>query len=611
MDISEIKMQTFINSLPISAVVLDENGIIEAVNDSWEEFARKNSLPPADCGPGINYLKTAEEAEGEDEEIAEKAAEGIKAVLAGEREEFTLEYPCHSPDKKRWFEMVAKPLGEGVLILHENVTDFERSKRQLNEKVKEINCLYETARLLADVMDPLQENLQKAASIIKSGWRYPDSTSVKISYNEIEVYSDNFERARHSMSRKISLAGDREGRITVYCSEESEDGGSPFLPGEVKLIDSLAELLRSLIKINENQKKLEYLANYDRLTGLYNHNHFIEEMERFNHSEKLPISIILLDINGLQLFNESLGYNAGDRILEEVAGKLSHAARKKDVVARWGEDEFAVLMPLTSREDAEIVKDRVENSCKNIVEQGMKISISSGLSTKYKPEKDLHDVLNEALEKLNQNKLTKSESSKSKMVQSLLNALREKSEETEVHADRLEILAQKLGEKIGLNDSELNSLSLLARLHDIGKIMISEEILKKPGKLNDEEWEDIKAHPEVGSNIVAATEEFSHIADEIRHHHEHWNGRGYPDGLEGEEIPLLSRIISIVDAYDVITNERAYKEASSREEAISELKRCAGEQFDPYLVEKFVELLRESSFAQNLQERYYSHLRDL
>ena len=687
MKIAGIKIQTFINSLPYSAVILNEEGIIEVVNDNWKAFARENSLDPANCGPGINYLRIAEKAEGVDEEIAKEAAGGIKAVLEGEREEFSLEYPCHSPEENRWFKMVVEPLDKGAFILHENiterklssakleeksaelenffnlipgllsfadlegnflrlnkaweevlgytvdelknlhftdivhpedlkkseealeqlveenqlidftarlrgkdgdyrylewhaarqgeriyaaardVTEYKRAEKQLNERIKELNCLYETAKLLSDFKSPLEKSLQKAADIIKSGWQYPDKTSVKIVYDGIEVYSDDFEKSSHNLSRKIPVADDKEGELIVYCSMEDMEDTSPFLNGEVKLIDSLAELLRHLIRRNKNQERLKYLAHRDQLTGLYKHSFFDEQMKRLDYSEQLPMSIYLLDINGLQLFNESFGHKTGNKILKRVADKLNSAVRKKDIIARWGEDEFAVLMPQTDREEAEIVKERTEKLFENITVEEMMVSISGGLATKYKPEKNPHEVLNEALDRLERDKLTKSSSSKSKMVQSLLNALLEKSEETEVHADRMEMLAQKLGEKAGLSDDELNSLSLLAKLHDIGKIMIPEDILKKPGKLNDKEWEKIETHPKVGSNIVAATEEFSHIAEAIRHHHEHWNGEGYPDGLKGEEIPLLARIISIVDAYDVITNNRAYKEASSKKEA--------------------------------------------
>jgi len=134
-------------------------------------------------------------------------------------------------------------------------------------------------------------------------------------------------------------------------------------------------------------------------------------------------------------------------------------------------------------------------------------------------------------------------------------------------------------------------LNLLITLHDIGKINIPEEVLTKKGPLTDEEWELMKKHPDIGYRIALSTDEFAHVAEEILSHHERWDGRGYPQGLKGEEIPFLARIAAITDAYEVMTNGRPYKEPMSKDEIISELRNCAGTQFDPYLVDVFVEIL--------------------
>jgi HD-GYP domain-containing protein (c-di-GMP phosphodiesterase class II) len=189
------------------------------------------------------------------------------------------------------------------------------------------------------------------------------------------------------------------------------------------------------------------------------------------------------------------------------------------------------------------------------------------------------------------NKLIEKESSKSSIIFALEQALYEKSIETKEHTDRIHEFAINLGKSIKLPSSQSDELSLLASLHDIGKVAIPEALLLKKGKLTEKEWTLIKRHPEIGSNIAQSSPQISHIAKSILSCHENWDGSGYPMGLKGQEIPILSRIILIVDAYDVMTSGRTYKPAMSKEDAIVELKRCAGTQFDPELVDKAIEIL--------------------
>ena len=175
-------------------------------------------------------------------------------------------------------------------------------------------------------------------------------------------------------------------------------------------------------------------------------------------------------------------------------------------------------------------------------------------------------------------------------IASLKRILFEKSIETEEHTNRTNILALQLGKNLNLSENELAELSLLATLHDVGKVAIPEGILIRQGKLSENEWKLIKKHPEIGYNIVKSTPHLSHVANAILCHHEWWDGSGYPQGLKGEEIPITSRILAIVDAYDVIIEGRPYKKSLSKKEAIEELKRYSGTQFDPRLVEKFIEI---------------------
>lgn len=189
------------------------------------------------------------------------------------------------------------------------------------------------------------------------------------------------------------------------------------------------------------------------------------------------------------------------------------------------------------------------------------------------------------------NKLTEGQSAKNTLLKSLLKTLSTNSQETEEHALRLRKLALAIGNEIGLAEFELDKLSLLTSLHDIGKIVVPQSLLMKKGELTDKEWDIIKTHPEKGYRIASATPEFAHVADDILSHHERWDGGGYPRGFEGDRIPLPARIVAIVDAYDAMVNQRPHNHVLTHSEALDEIRRCAGTQFDPHLVDVFLEIM--------------------
>jgi diguanylate cyclase (GGDEF)-like protein/putative nucleotidyltransferase with HDIG domain len=366
-----------------------------------------------------------------------------------------------------------------------------------------------------------------------------------------------------------------------------------FNQRQVEQIKIFADVIARAISKHLDNLKIKKLSYYDSLTDLYNRRFFEVELERLDSERQLPISIIMADLNGLKIINDSYGHKKGDQMLKKAAEILKSSLREDDILASRGGDEFVVLLPQTEAAACSKIIQRIKAKTGVIEELELPLSIALGQATKVSPEEKIDDIIKKADNQMYENKLSESRSSKSNIVQGLLNALDAKSSETKEHALRMTKLAFDFGEKIGLSESDQNRLSLLATLHDIGKININEEILNKEEKLTDEEWELIKKHTEQGYKIASSSEEFAAVADEIFAHHEKWDGSGYPRQLKGKEIPFLARIIALIDSYDVMTNERPYSKAVSREEALAEIKRCAGGQFDPELAEKFIELLKD------------------
>jgi len=342
----------------------------------------------------------------------------------------------------------------------------------------------------------------------------------------------------------------------------------------------------------ELEENLKYLCYHDQLTGLYNRTCFENEMQRLNKSREYPIAIISVDVDGLKIVNDTLGHDFGDRMLKLCANLLKQSLRESDILARVGGDEFAALLPRTTNETGNDIIQRIRSAIMqsngNIRKNKIPLTISLGIGVAEDDSRNLVTVLQDADNHMYLDKLSKDESYISQVMRSLLSALGERDLVNHGNARRLEKICRLFGEKIGLSESKLSDLELLALLHDIGNVSIPDTILFKEGPLTNDEWQIIFQHPEKGYRIAKAVPDLEKIGDLILKHHERWDGKGYPLGLTGENIPLECRILAIADAYDAMTADRPYRKAMSSAKAKEAIKKGSRNRFDPQLVDIFL-----------------------
>lgn len=346
-------------------------------------------------------------------------------------------------------------------------------------------------------------------------------------------------------------------------------------------------VIRDLSIKTEERRHIEYISYHDPLTGIYNRRYFEEEIRRIDTHRQLPISVIYVDVNSLKTINDAFGHEEGDELIKRVALILHGLCRQEEVVARLGGDEFAVLLPNTSLEMAEAMIDRFTEAIRDEKLREIPISASFGTAVKETLMEDIQSTIKTAEDNMYRNKRLQSKENRSTGIDLIMKALWEKSKVEEQHSFNVRRLARKIGDHMDLDQSIIEDLALAAVYHDIGKIRVEREILEKKASLVAEEWEKAKNHSETGYRLLSTSMEHIPVAEAVRHHHENWNGSGYPEGLSGSHIPLISRIIRVADSYDVLVTGRPYKVSVEPMEALDEIKALSGISYDPGVVHIF------------------------
>ena len=360
-------------------------------------------------------------------------------------------------------------------------------------------------------------------------------------------------------------------------------------------LNSFQVISKDITEQKEMEARLKEISYYDSLTGLYSRTFFDEEMRRLKDGRHCPLGIILCDVDGLKLINDAMGHDEGDRLLLAAADIIRTSFRESDIVSRIGGDEFVVLLPQTSEEAIKAGCSRINEEIAryNSDEQRFVLSISVGYAVANTGPVDMDTLFIRADDAMYAEKFQKRSKTRSKIIRAITKKMEARDYIPQGHAERLRDYSRRIGQELGLSEERLHILSLLSYYHDLGKVGIPEHIIFKPDPITDEEKELIQSHCEIGHRIAMSISDISHIADYILKHHERWDGKGYPLELKGEDIPLESRILAIAEAYDVMTSRRNYNRVLSHTEAVQELQRDAGAQFDPALVERFLKILEE------------------
>ncbi len=342
-------------------------------------------------------------------------------------------------------------------------------------------------------------NILKANQAILETTGYRFEEVIGKSIFDLFVEEDYIEEAKINIKKIIS--GKDLRHITKTRHKSGEIFYSLLKETRIKLNDGSYGILSMQIDvtdIKEKEEKIKYISYHDQLTGLYNRKFLEEELKRLDTERQLPISIIMADVDGLKLINDSYGHRAGDKLIKRSAEILEESVRQEDIVARWAGDEFVILLPKTGSEETEKIINRIITRTNETDTIDIPISIGLGYAVKETTDIDIYKVLNEADKNLYHNKISYGKDKESKIVKSFLDSLGTQSGETKEHVQRMAQLARKVGRRLNLSSNELHKLYLLAYLHDIGKITVPANILNKNGKLTEEEWEIVAKHTEKG-----------------------------------------------------------------------------------------------------------------
>ena len=488
----------------------------------------------------------------------------------------------------------------GNYQIEKNRRILYRQEREIKEKNHKLEVLVNEQRKdLVQVEKAIESTSDAIAIYSPEGILTYANQAYKNLTDSSRTFAESLFKNREAFFKKTTEEGSwkKEQIIT------KNDGNAIVMLLQVDIIKQADGIIigfvttyKDITERKDAEKEVIYLSFHDGLTGLYNRRFFDEELKRINVYRNLPLTLVMLDVNGLKLTNDAFGHRVGDELLVKVANVLKETCRADDVIARIGGDEFVVLLPHTNKDQARQIITRIKQAValEKLEDLPISISVSCGFGIKKKEQQNINEVFKKAEDDMYRSKISHSRSYRHQTIDLIMETLYVKSPREQAHSKRVSKLCEAIGLAMGLETQELTTVGML---HDIGKVSISESILEKKAPLTDSEWKKIKKHPEAGYSILSSSPDYGLLAECVLAHHEHWDGTGYPNGLEGDAIPLMARIIAIADAYDAMVSDRPYRNGMKHVDAMKEIKRCAASQFDPYIVKVFVDLMEKQHLA--------------
>ena len=585
------RFEAVINNTPIVAIqAFNNEGIIQSWNDACTKIY--GFSPSEAIGKRVQDILLPDQEKIEFEEAIKKIMDTGRATVS---QEWLIK---NKDNEERWvystmFPILKYGLVDEIFCMDVDITEHKRVLELLRSNEKFLQGVFDGIQDSIGILDrdmrivrvnnTMEQWYLRRLPLVgrKCFEAYYGSSKPCENCPAVKVFELGTMQKNVQLMTQVS--GDIQRWAEVFAYPLFDESGS---------VSGIVEYVRDITERKKMEEKLMQIATHDSLTGLFSRSFFEEQMELLSKERDVKNGVLILDVDGLKFVNDTLGHQEGDKLLIELSNILKKSLRPSDVIARIGGDEFAILLRNVDEEIISTIVDRfktdVETYNQTLKSYQNPINISVGYAVKGSGLETMEQVFKQADDNLFKEKIPKREYVKKSILNVIKATIFEKDHITEAHMERLKILAGKFGDVLNLSAEERKDVILTTELHDIGKVAIPDEILNKRGRLTEHEFEFVKKHPEAGYRIAKATPEIAHIADYILCLHERWDGNGYPNGLKGEEIPFISRMVYILGSYYAMTNDRPYKKAMSLQEAINKLRDNAGTQFDPNLVPIFI-----------------------